>query len=215
MKNIKAIVFDMDGVIFDSERCIIECWEKVAEKYGFTGIKEVCYECTGTNAATTRQIMLDHYGEDFPYEEYKQESSGMFHKMYDGGKLPTKPGIKELLEHLKSKGYKIGLASSTRRENVVMELRDAGLIDYFEHLICGDMVERSKPDPDIYLKACKALDVEPAEAVAIEDSFNGIRSAYAGGLHPIMIPDQIPPDSEMSEKAERIEKSLFDLMEIF
>ena len=192
-----AVIFDMDGVIFDSERAVINCWEEVALKYNIPNIEESCILCTGTTEAKTKEIMLERYGADFPYDEYKKESSVIFHKRYDDGKLPVKDGVKNLLDYLKNNNIKIALASSTRRELVVKELTDAGFIDYFDKIVCGDMVEKSKPDPDIYLKACEALGVEPSRTYAIEDSYNGIRSASAGGLRPIMVPDILQPDDEI------------------
>ena len=134
---------------------------------------------------------------------------------YDGGKLPLKPGVRELLQFLKEKGKRIAIASSTRRSTVVNEIKDAGLLEFFDVIICGDMVERSKPNPDIYLKACSELGVEPKVTYAIEDSFNGIRSAFEGGLHPIMVPDMLLPDDEMKAKAETIETNLSDVLKYF
>ena len=125
--------------------------------------------------------------------------------------MPLKPGIKELLVYLKENGYKVGVASSTREAVVSRQLVDAGLREYFDNLTCGDMLERSKPEPDIYLMACEKLGVKPEEAIAIEDSYNGIRSAYRAGVFPIMVPDLMHPDEEMRELAGQIFESLFDV----
>ena len=124
-----------------------------------------------------------------------------------------KPGITELLSFLKESGKKIALASSTRKSIVVAELSDAGIIDYFDVIVCGDMVERSKPEPDIYLKACECLHIMPQEAYAIEDSYNGIRSAVRGGLRAIMVPDLAEPTEEMKQLSEVILDSLMDVRE--
>lgn len=207
----KAVVFDMDGVIFDSEREVLNCWITLAKKYGIEDIEKNFLLCTGTNHAKTTQIMYDAYGPDFPYEEFAHEASKMFHEKNDGGRLPKKPGVEELLQFLKDSGIKIALASSTRRESVVRELTEAGIIDFFEVIVSGDMVTRSKPAPDIFLKACEELGVEPREALAIEDSYNGIRSANAGGLHPIMVPDLLPADEEMKRLAEKVLKDLTEV----
>ena len=161
----------------------------------------------------TREIMLNLYGADFPYDEYARESSAIFHSRYDGGRLPMKPGVKELLTFLKEHDKKIALASSTRQQVVTDELRDAGVIEYFDRIICGDMVSRSKPAPDIFLKACEELNISPSDSYAIEDSYNGIRAAHAGGLHPIMVPDLLPADEEMQSLAEIVLPSLTSVME--
>lgn len=203
-----AVIFDMDGVIFDSEKLVIECWKVIADKYGIENIEEACYECFGLNRVVTREKMLVRYGKDFPYDTYKSEMSNLFHTRYGEGRLPMKPGVVELLSTLNENGIKTALASSTRREVVMQELTDAGIVAYFDSIICGDMVERSKPAPDIFLKACECLGVLPERAYAVEDSYNGIRSATAGNLRPIMVPDLAEPTEEMEELSEVILPSL-------
>lgn len=209
----KAVVFDMDGVIFDSERAVMQCWKEVASRHNIPDIEKAILACTGTTMVRTREIMLNLYGADFPYDEYARESSAIFHSRYDGGRLPMKPGVKELLTFLKERGKKIALASSTRQQVVTDELRDAGIIEYFDRIICGDMVSRSKPAPDIFLKACEELNISPSDSYAIEDSYNGIRAAHAGSLHPIMVPDLLPADEEMQSLAEIVLPSLTSVME--
>lgn len=208
----KAVVFDMDGVIFDSERAIMQCWKEVASRHNIPDIEKAILACTGTTMVRTREIMLNLYGADFPYDEYARESSAIFHSRYDGGRLPMKPGVKELLTFLKEHDKKIALASSTRQQVVTDELRDAGIIEYFDRIICGDMVSRSKPAPDIFLKACEELNISPSDSYAIEDSYNGIRAAHAGGLHPIMVPDLLPADEEMQSLAEIVLPNLTSIM---
>lgn len=211
--NYEAVVFDMDGVIFDSERAVMNCWLELAQKYDIKDIEKPYFACVGTTMTRTREIMLEAYGEDFPYDEYARESSLMYHEKYDGGKLPMKPGVMELLSYLKEKGKKIALASSTRRETVTNQLRWAGIIDYFDVIICGDMVARSKPAPDIFLKACQELGVSPENTYAIEDSYNGIRAAHAGQLRPIMVPDLLEANDEMRGMAEYVCDNLNEVID--
>ena len=211
----KAVIFDMDGVIFDSERLVFEEWLALAKKYDLTGMEEVYYKCIGVNATSTRQIFLDYYGPDFPYDDYVKEISASFHARYDHGRLPMKPGIAELLSYLKKEGYLIGLASSTKKSAVEREITDAGLITYFNDLTCGDMLKKSKPEPDIFLMACDHLQVLPREAVTIEDSYNGIRAAYRAGTIPVMVPDMIQPDEEIKQLAYMICKDLFEVKNWF
>lgn len=160
----------------------------------------------------TREIMLERYGDDFPYDDYAHEASIMYHKRYDGGRLPMKKGVAELLGFLKRNGKKIALASSTRRQTVENQLREAEIYDYFDGIVCGDMVSRSKPAPDIFLKACELIGTEPEKSYAIEDSYNGIRAAYAGGLRPIMVPDLLPANEEMEKLTEKVIENLFEVM---
>lgn len=212
MRNgLKAVVFDMDGIIFDSERLVIDCWKVVAEKYAIPDIEEACNECLGVNSVETREKFLSRYGQDFPYDEYKNEMSKIYHDNYDGGRLPMKIGVVELLKYLKETDVKVALASSTRTEVVVQQLKDAEILEYFRVIVGGDMVTRSKPQPDIFLKACEELGVAPEESFAIEDSYNGIRAAAAGHLRPLMVPDLMPPTDEMRDLSEAIFDTLLDV----
>ena len=146
-------------------------------------------------------------------DAYKKEMSAIFHSWAAGGKLPQKKGIKELLTFLKENQIPTAVASSTRREVVMRELEEGGLLPYFDRVICGDMVERSKPEPDIFLKACESLSIDATEAYAIEDSYNGIRAAFRAGMKPIMVPDLAEPTEEMEKLACCILPSLFEVME--
>lgn len=212
-KNYDAVVFDMDGVIFDSERAFRECWVSFAQKYNITNIDKVYLKCTGVTLPKVKEILESEYGEDFPYDAYMNDSYALFHEKYDGGRLPVKPGVSELLSFLRESGKKIALASSTATEMVINELRDAGLLHFFDKVIGGDMVRKSKPEPDIFLCACEQLGAVPENTYAVEDSFNGIRSAFSGGLMPIMVPDLNEPDGEMKEKAVAILPSLIEVKE--
>ncbi len=204
MKKEFAVIFDMDGVIFDSERAYIECMEEVADMHGLENMHEVALQCIGRNEQSTKQILMEAYGEDFAYDEYRKQSSDIFHSRYDNGRLPLKPYVNDIFEELEKMEVPIALASSTRKASVIQELSDSGLLHYFDELVCGDMVEKSKPSPDIFLKACEMLGVSPENAYVIEDSYNGIRAAFDAGTHPIMVPDIIAPDDEMRQKAEII-----------
>lgn len=196
-----AVIFDMDGVIFDSERLVLVCWEKVSEKYGIQGIEEVFMPCIGTNAEKTKEVVLDHYGQDFPFEEFRKEASVLFHEDVNRNGLPVKKGVRELLEYLKEREIPTAVASSTRLEVVTGELKQAGLYEYFKAVMGGDQLKRSKPEPDIYLMTCEKLGVNPGQAYAIEDSYNGIRSSYSAGMQPIMVPDMLPATEEMLQKS--------------
>lgn len=209
----KAVVFDMDGVLFDTEIVCMKAWMAIAEKNGLPDMEEIFPQCIGLNANDSRQIVLQAYGEDFDYPGFRQESSEWLQTYMAENGLPIKPGVPQILEWLKAAGYAIGLASSTRSSSVFRYLEQSGLKDYFSVVVTGDMVEHSKPMPDIYLMACTELGVEPEEAYAIEDSPNGIRSAHAAGMRPIMVPDMIAPDVEMQRLSFLIRKDLFEVRE--
>ena len=175
------------------------------------GITEALTACIGTNAQKTREIVFDYCGEDFPYDELVKEASAIFHAKADSEGLPVKKGVRELLDYLKESKIPVAVASSTRVEVVTMELKQAGLYDYFQVVMGRDQLKRSKPDPDIYLMTCERLGVAPEEAYAIEDSYNGIRSSYSAGMRPIMVPDLLPATEEMKEKSVAVLKDLLQV----
>lgn len=208
----QAVVFDMDGVIFDTERLVIEFWKEVAKKHNIPNVEHTCIQCLGTNRVRTREIFLENYGADFPFDPYRAEVTELFNTHYKGVPLPTKPGVRELLSYLQEQDIKVGLASSTAQHLVRDEIGTAGLLPYFQTLVCGDMVEHSKPAPDIFLKACEILNADPTKSIAIEDSFNGIRSAHCAGMTPIMVPDQVQPIDEIRTLAFHVMPSLLDVL---
>ena len=211
MKNCDAVVFDMDGVIFDSERLVLECWEKIGLEYHLEGMRDAFLPCIGTNSAKTREIVLQRYGKDFPYDEFIRKSSKLFHGIVDESGLPVKKGVLELMAYLKNHEIPIALASSTRLEVVTQELKQAGLYEYFDVVMGGDQLQRSKPEPDIYMMTCENLGARPTRSYAIEDSYNGIRSAYSAGMKPIMVPDLLAPTEEIREKSIAV---LEDLLQV-
>lgn len=215
MTDCKAVVFDMDGVIFDSERLVLECWERVAQEYGLSGMREAFMPCIGTNSVMTREIVLNYYGADFPYDEFRKKSSVLFHEIVDEGKLPVKKGVRELFDYLKENQVPMAVASSTRLQSVTQELKQAGLYDYFQVVMGGDQLKKSKPEPDIYLMTCEKMGIIPADAYAVEDSYNGIRSSYSAGMRPIMVPDMLMPTEEMRSKSVAVLENLLQVKEWF
>lgn len=212
MKSCDAVIFDMDGVIFDSERLVLECWEKIGAEYHLEGMREAFLPCIGTNNTRTREIVLEYYGENFPYDEFCRESSRLYHSIVDQGGLPVKTGVRELLSYLQDNRVPVAVASSTRLAVVTQELQQAGLYRYFSIVMGGDQLKRSKPEPDIYLMTCEKLGVRPDYSYAIEDSYNGIRSAYSAGMKPIMVPDMLPPTEEMQDKSVIVLGDLIQVM---
>lgn len=194
--GLEAVVFDMDGVLFDTERLCMEAWREEAAARKIDDIEKAVIGCIGLNRTDTRAFFEKEYGIEFPFDEFHSASTKRFHERLEAEGLPLKPGVTEILEYLKSAGYKIALASSTSRKGVMEHLEKASLTHFFEEIISGDMVEHSKPSPDIYLLACSRLSVFPEKAIAIEDSPNGLRSAYLAGMKPVMVPDMILPVPE-------------------
>ncbi len=207
----RTVIFDLDGVIFDSETVVRNGWRYAAGIMKIDDIDRLFLQAVGTNHAQTEAMVKRELGEDFSYAELRRYSSIYFREFTARNGLPVKPGVRELLEYLKKQNRKIGLASSSNMEYIRRELNTAGLLGYFSTIVSGDQFARSKPEPDIYLTACEKIGTDPEEAYAIEDSYNGIISASRAGMHPIMVPDLLPPTEEMRELSETICSSLFEV----
>ncbi len=202
--RVSAVVFDMDGVIFDSEKATFDEWAALADRVGLRDIWTPYRQCIGVNAVRSKEIFLSFYGTDFPYDEYNRQVSVSYHARYDGGRLPVKPGARELLRALRDAKRYVALASSTRTATVRQELEEAGLLGFFDRVVGGDMITRSKPAPDIFLAAVDGTGHRPADCAVIEDSYNGVRAAHAAGMAPIMVPDLLPADDEMRALARAV-----------
>ncbi len=210
-KSAIGVLFDMDGVIFDSEKLILEGWQQVATDAGIPDIEGMLAQCFGTNEAATKKIFAEHYGDDFPYDAHKAKVRTYFFSVYDAlGHLPLKPGVADILSFLRQRHVKIALATSTRAALAQKELADAGIDGYFDVVVGGDMVARSKPAPDIFLSAAEAIQLLPEDCYVIEDSYHGIRAAASANARPIMVPDQVASDEEMANLAEQILSDLFE-----
>lgn len=200
----RCVVFDMDGVLFDSESLVLRCWEETAQKHVIPDIQEMCRACLGVNAIETRAKFLAHYGADFPYDAYKTEMSERYWHQVEQGALTLKPGVRTLLNLLYMADWRVGLCSSTRTAVIEEQLTLFGLRQCFHDIVGGNQLQRSKPDPEGYLLSCNHLGVLPEQAFAVEDSYNGVRAAASAGMRVIMIPDLLPPTPEMETLVEHI-----------
>ena len=210
---IKAVIFDMDGVILDSESVCDKTWVAALAEEGFVDDKDAINKCRGTNYADTCNILHELYGSDFPAEKFMTRASELFHKVENEQGIPLLPYAEETLEYLSAK-YTVALASSTREASVRRLLKDKDVLGYFKTLTTGDMVSHSKPDPEIYRLACASIVLPPEVCVAVEDSPNGIKSAYAAGLKVVMVPDRIVPTKEIEKLCWKICPNLKELEKI-
>ncbi len=196
---VKAVVFDMDGVLFDTEKLTAESWEKAGEALHCSSIMSVISEFLGLNSVYQKKRFHEIFGEDFPYEEFINYGRKYSENYIKEHGIPIKPGLFELLDYLKANGYHIAAASSTRHATVLRHFKEAGITEYFDTIIGGDMVEKSKPDPDIYLHAAASLGFAPQDCLALEDSPNGLTAAYRAGMKTVMVPDLIAPTPELEK----------------
>lgn len=207
-----AVIFDMDGIIFDTERLYIESWKAVAQEYDLNNVTDMAYRIIGVNDIMSRKVFTDYYQGTRDYDQCRKRVSEVFHSRYDG-KIPVKPGAHEILAFLRERNIPVALASSTRIETVQRELKEAGLYQAFDHIIGGDMIKQSKPAPDIFLAAAEKLQEAPENCYVLEDSHNGIRAAAAAGMHPIMVPDLLEVTEEMQELAETVCPTLYEAID--
>ncbi|UTY40604.1 HAD family phosphatase [Allocoprobacillus halotolerans] len=204
----KAVIFDMDGLMIDSERVTYNEYVKKLEQLGHFDFTEELYKnCLGKNKQGICQVFIDHYGDDFPMDEVWDD----VHVWIDESLrayVPKKKGLEELLKYLKDNQYKTIVATSSGRTRVDEILKNANLTEYFDDSICGDEVTHGKPHPEIFLTACQKLGVTPQEALVLEDSEAGIVAAYDGHIDVICVPDMKYPEPQFVEKVTKIVDSL-------
>jgi beta-phosphoglucomutase len=211
MEKIEAVIFDMDGTLFDTERLSFGFYKKALKKYGYVMNKEIYISLMGRKRKDSSKILIEKYGEDLPIEKiYEEKDKEMLKYIHENG-VPVKIGVYELLEFLVKRGYKVALATSTYREKAVDLLERAGIRDKFRAIICGDDVMNSKPAPDIFLKAAEKLETDPKRCIVLEDSPVGIEAAYNGGIMAINIPDLKEPDEEVERFSYKIFDSLLEV----
>ncbi len=219
----KAIVFDMDGVLLDSEKIYRIYERKAAETFGLPTdhIDDFCARIAGgtkdTNSRAFNEFFAGSIPEGLDYLQYRDVvSEGVERHGRENG-YELKPGVKELFDFLKERGVKIALATSTDKDRAERFLGPHGLLEYFDKMIFGNMIPagRGKPNPDIYLTACRELGVKPEETIGVEDSINGVLSSSAAGLYTVMVVDLIEPNEVTDEKADKTYYSIINITELF
>ncbi len=211
------VIFDMDGVIVDSEAVYLAGYLHAARLYDLPieDMRAAVGRAVGVVDAMERAIMTETFGHlpQFSLDKTYKACRDYFNNAVETGQIDLKPGAAEILQSLRNKNIPVGLASSSPRTMIEKVLKRHGVLQYFDVVISGDMVQKGKPDPEIFLLCADALGIpvsKYSETFVIEDSHNGIRAAYAAGMRPIMVPDQLPPTQEMREKAVAILPSLID-----
>lgn len=214
MKNLQAVFFDMDGLMFDTERLSAALWVKHAPTFGLHLKTEDLELLRGRNAADGRAAFLQKFGADVPFDALRAAMRAEYQESLRK-KIPILPGLMELLTFLQGQKIPMAVVSSTGKELVQQHLKVAGIISYFDALICGDMVKHSKPCPDIYLLAAQTLCVTPANCLVLEDSYNGVRAGHSAGCYTVMVPNMDLPTPEMEEKANAVLANLLEVISLF
>lgn len=210
--EIKGAIFDMDGLMLDTEKLYNRFWREAAAEYGYAMTYEHALAIRSMNPAKGSVILKGFLGEDFPYEEVKARRRVIMKEYVEKNGVEKKKGLDELLFFLKENQYKIAVATSSNINRTKWYLTSVGVWEYFDKVICGDMVKQGKPEPDIYLTASKQLGLEPEQCIALEDSPAGILSAMRAGCHPIFVPDLDEVDEQTKERAEYIVDNLSEVI---
>ena len=196
---VKGVVFDMDGLMLDTERVIMHSWDITGDKLGYENFGNNIYHTLGMSRKQRDSYLMEKYGNDFPLQKFIDEYHRIYREYEKTYGIPKKKGLMSLLAYLKKQEIPMAVATSTHQMYSIPGLEAQGILSYFQKVITGDMVKKGKPDPEIYQKACAALGVVPEETLALEDSYNGIRSAYKAGMKVIMIPDLLVDEEPVRE----------------
>ena len=206
--EIKGIIFDMDGIMVDTEKHYNRIMCRAANELGYPMKREHSLLLRSLDIELACPLMKTYFGEEYDHRVVRE----LYHKYVDEyfaeHEIEVKPGLFELLEYLKKEHYLFCVATSSGRERTEKFLGKIHALEYFDHICSGEEFEHSKPAPDIYIQAAKCLGLKPKECIALEDSPNGITSAYRAGCKPVMIPDLTKPDEETKKMLFAEEKSL-------
>lgn len=194
---VSGIIFDMDGVLIDSERQSNEGWLWAAGQLGVDMPMWLIDSFKGAPAELCCKFFDDYYKGVIDYWEAKELRTQHVYKIRETEGIPVKKGVKDIFEYIRNNGLKCAVATSTRRESAEKTLHEIEVWDYLDAVVYGDEVEHGKPEPDIFLRAAKAIGISPSEAVVVEDSINGIKAGYAAGMRVVHIPDTIAIDDDI------------------
>ena len=210
MNKIKKVIFDMDGLIFDSERVFMGELAAAAKDYGYNITTESYVKSLGLTGDTLYKLQKEIYGDDYPHYEISRKARDRVDSIAIKGGLPVKSGIRELLEFLSENNIPCVIASSTHVRYVEKYLEASGLRQYFDKIIGGDMVSKSKPEPDIFLAA--ADDTAPEDCLVLEDSINGITAASRAGIPVVCIPDMVYPADDIKALTAAVVNTAYDVI---
>lgn len=197
MRKVKAVIFDMDGVILDTEKHYVSAWCEAAAGAGFAFTRQHALMLRSLDVEMAQELMKSIFGESFDYYAIREVRRKLVSERLDKYGIEKKPGIDEILDYLKRNGIKTAVATATPIELTLERLTRTGLRESFDRIVSAKQVKRGKPAPDVYQYACSQIGEKPSDCIAVEDSPNGIKSAYAAGCMPVMVPDLTQPDEEL------------------
>ena len=202
MDPAQLVIFDMDGLMFDTERLAVAAWVAAGRRFGVPVTTEDVIATIGLDARASEAVLRSRFGADMPYAEMRQYRIAHARARIEADGLPVKPGLYELLDDLEAQDIRRAVATSTRHERAAEYLAMAGVLERFDAIVGGDEVAHSKPEPDIFLAAAAAVGCPPAACVVLEDSESGLRAAARAGMRPILVPDIRRPCPEVAALAE-------------
>ena len=214
INNVKGVLFDMDGVILDTEKLYTRFWCEAAQALGFPLTYEMALGMRSLSHEVGERQLKAYLGEKVDYQQVRSKRIELMTAYISENGVEIKPGIHELLQFLNEKGLKKAVATSSPLDRTKEYLSQVGLVDAFDELVSGHMVEHGKPAPDIYLYAADKLGLKPEECLVLEDSPTGLLAAYRAGCIPVMVPDQDMPDEETRARAYAVVENLVAVKEL-
>lgn len=212
--KINAVVFDMDGLMLDTEWTTYRLSRENAAKMGYDITLDLFKQTVGKRSPDTKLFYKSIFGDEFDFDRLRRMNLDGFWKFVEENGVPKKPGIDELLAYLQDNGIKCAVASSTSREVAEDLLKRAGIYKYFSAGVFGNMVANGKPAPDIFIEAAKRLGIPCNECMCLEDSYNGIRAGCSAGMVTVMVPDMLPPNEEILQKVYTVADDLLEVIGI-
>ena len=194
---VKAVIFDMDGLLLDTEKLLVKFWVQAANEAGFPMTREHALNIRSLHRRFAIPYLQGLFGENFDYVKIRSRRMELMNDYLSQNNLELKSGAVELLTYLNERKIPAAVATATDYQRTEEYLSKVGIFDYFDKIVCATMVEYGKPKPDIYLYAAKELGLAPEECIALEDSPNGVKSAASAGCITIMVPDLTQPDAEL------------------
>ena len=211
---IKAVIFDMDGLMFDTELVGKDAILQSGKDFGYTITDELHRQFLGRNAKDIERILKEEFGQDYPYKEMWAHVLELMDAYYEKNGIPVKAGLEDLLKYLKSQNILVAVASSSKSAVIESHLKSTGLRSYYDFIVGGDQIHHGKPNPEIFLKAVEHFNIQPEEALVLEDSKNGILAAHAGHMPVICIPDLVEHDADITALTWHTLPSLRDVIDV-